>query len=257
MEDNKVNYTDKFKAIHIKKVEERIESIDFDKIDKDDTVSLYHGTSSYYLNGILEKGILNRGNVKNNNWEHVPSVKNMAYLTNKWHYIYAFGCAMNLFEKGIIKNNYPAYIECKIPKELLEIDEDFFHSKYVYNKLKRTIKKNENFELDWQESLSQFGTVGVLGNIPLEYIKSFTILGDIEHVKKVFTHENCQYQKDFQKWCTGKGKGKLRLKDLLVLEAQSDKNGTWWLKDIPKGAKIHEIFENLTTNKISIRFEHS
>ncbi len=94
-----------------------------------------------------------------------------------------------------------------MPKALLEIDEDFFHSLYVFNKIKR-MKKNDKdeFILTWDECLAQYATVGVIGNIPRGYIVSFTILGDKEIIYKDFINENSQYYKEFMKWAEEKGK---------------------------------------------------
>ncbi len=54
----------------------------------------------------------------------------------------------------------------------------------------------------------------------------------------------------------GKGKGELRLIDLLKMEDKSLLNGTWWLKDIPRNSFINKIFQNPNTGGLSIQFKH-
>jgi hypothetical protein len=241
-----------------KTVKERLRTLDLSTIDKTDTVTLYHGTSSYYLNDILRTGILARSHTKNNNWvDSRPSIENMTYMTNKWHYTYAINSFIELQKQGINDNNYPAYIECKVPKALLEIDEDFLYSNYMINKLKSFNKNNESeLNITWEECLAQYATVGVIGNIPREYIVSFTILGEDELFKDIFISSDSQYYKEFLKWMAGKGKGKLKLIDLLKMEAKSPYNGTWWVKNIPPSSFIGDIFRNPQTNMLSIQFKH-
>jgi hypothetical protein len=193
-----------------KNVEERLSQAISNTIDKEDTIAVYHGTSSYYLNTILNTGILPRSETNNSNFDDTsPSIENMTYLTNKWHYIYALNSCKELQEKGITDNNFPTYIECRIPKSLLEVDEDFLYSTYVSNKLKSFNKSNKSeFVLTWEECLAHYATVGVAGSIPRKYIVSFTILGDIDYFKNSFVSEDSQYYKEFMKWIQGKGKGK-------------------------------------------------
>lgn len=64
-----------------------------DSYDLEDTVVLYHGTNSVYLNDILENGIKPRELTGNHNWkesEKTHSNEKLVYLTNKWHYKYAY-----------------------------------------------------------------------------------------------------------------------------------------------------------------------
>lgn len=64
--------------------------------------------------------------------------------------------------------------------------------------------------------------------------------------------DSYQYKKDYYKWQSGKGKGKLNLDDLIDIESKSDLNGTWWLKDLKKDSIITNIGVNPATGKISI-----
>jgi hypothetical protein len=76
-ESKPIDATDILKQEHRRIVEERLKRINFDNIDKEDTVTLYHATSSYYLNSILQSGILCRAETNNSNWAEQPSVDKM------------------------------------------------------------------------------------------------------------------------------------------------------------------------------------
>ncbi len=220
-------------------------------------VTLYHGTSVENLNGILLNGFLIREKSNISNFkEDIESNKNLIYLTNKWHYFYAFNAYLNSSKED--KMNYfdlPCYVEVKVPKYLLVEDEDFFFSLYVKNKLKKCIKQNKRYlELSWEESLAQYGTVAVLGDIDRKYLVSFTILADMDILYTNFISENSQYQKELANWAKGKGKGKLKSMELVALE-DSPKNITYWMKDVPEGHIIREIFLNPKTNMLLYKLE--
>lgn len=247
---------------------EDIQHIDFqEKIkgaDASETISLFHGTSSLYLNSILERGILPRSEVGTSNWEHVmESIPNVTYLTDKWHYFYAINANITylqeefgdewplLMDKAQV---YPCYVECKVPKDLLLIDEDFLLSEYMGKKIKKAVKEDKNLDLNPMECLSQYGTVGVMGGIPPEWIVSFTILAEPAMVHYV-TDEKGQYFKDWKKWQYGRGKGALTSLDLFKREEKSDLNGTWWTKNLRAGTRIKQIGVNPDNHKISLVLE--
>lgn len=234
----------------------------FKEIDERDTVTLYHGTSTVHLQSILSKGILPRKDTGNDNWSHVTSsIENVTYMTNKWHYFYGVNASMeyisslgdeqSMAEKVIEHNVFPCYVECKVPRALLVFDEDAILSKFMFQKVKKALKQQTNIAYDPMECLAQYGTVGVIGSILPEYIQSFTVLGEPDMYKYVIDHSSIYY-KDWLKWQKGNGKGQLKLKELLQREAQSDLNGTWWVKDIPKGAYIERFGINPKTNKLAI-----
>ena len=234
-----------------------------------DTVTLYHGTTTAHLMNILLNGIRPRIETNFNNWKHNPSFENLTYLTNKWHYFYAFN-ATNSFMDDKYGEEYlenhpdlqwwvtgetlPCYVECKIPKSLLVADEDFFASRYFVNKLKSAVKKGKDLTYDWMECLSQYGTVGVLGGVKPEYIVSFTVMADIRIFHEYFLDDNSQYVKEYKRWQLGKGKGKMTAKDLMKIEMKSDYNGTWWIKDLPSDLIGIKFAINQSTNKISMQY---
>jgi hypothetical protein len=58
-----------------------------------ETITLYQGTTSNRLNSILREGILPRKETGIDNWNwdgDKSSIENEVYMTNKWHYFYAF-----------------------------------------------------------------------------------------------------------------------------------------------------------------------
>jgi hypothetical protein len=235
---------------------ELIKSIDTSSlsVDSKDCVTLYHGTTTAYLNSIIRNGILPRNQTGIGNWdEEVASVENVTYLTNKWHYSYAIHAHIRYLQKehgedfGALtkeRTSFPCYVECKVPKDLLVVDEDYFLTSHFLQKLKSQLKKNPDMPymelpnlFDPMECLSQYATVGVLGNIPPSMIVSFTVLGD-ENMYRYITEPSSPYVKDWNKWSEGKGKGKLKLITMHEKEAESDLNGTWFIPQVKKNTII-------------------
>lgn len=255
---SKLNYNEEIvnqlKEQHKELIEGIYSSKDDLKIDKNDTVTLYHGTSINSLNGILLNGILVRSEINISNFDKkVESNDKLIYMSNKWHYFYAHN-AFKMNSKG--KDDYfslPCYLEAKIPKALLVEDEDFLHSPYVKNKIKRCIKRNDKYlEISWEESLAQYGTVAIIGNLDRSLIESFTILADLNLFYENFISPASQYHKELIKWGEGKGKGKLKFMDLVELE-DSAKNITYWMKDFPKDHIITDMFMNESTDMLSLK----
>jgi len=234
--------------------------------DKHDTVTLYHGTTSGYLNGIIRTGILPRRDTGIDNWqEALSSIENVTYLTNKWHYSYAIHAHIKYAEEHDVptesevklRNSFPCYVECKVPKGLLVMDEDYFHTSNFLQKLKSHLKKHPDMHymelpnlFDPMECLAQYGTVGVLGTIPPSMITSFTVLGD-ESLYQYLIDPSSPYVRDWERWRQGKGKGKLKLRSLLEKEAESDLNGTWFMQQVKKNT-IVSFGLNPSTGKLAM-----
>lgn len=236
MED--LSIQEKLKKEIMEQISDRATHIDNIKanMDESDVITLYHGTDSTKLNSILYEGIKPRGLTNNNNWmkdERAYSNENLVYLTNKWHYKYAFNSLESLL-KAKYGDNWsdkkegqwwnrlnpvPIYITCEVPKALLITDEDIVYSKYVKDEIKKAIKSKNNLalKLNWEDSLRALGTVGFLGTIEPKYIKSFTVMTDAKFYLEL-NNEYGQYMKDWHKWAKGKGKGKLRDYDLKKIE---------------------------------------
>ncbi|MFP3727956.1 hypothetical protein U8V72_22455 [Priestia filamentosa] len=258
--------TESIQTMLKKSIENQVRNFDIEELkkmeDKYDTVTLYHGTNTYYLNKILEQGILPQNLTGNNNWrkEEALANENIVYLTNKWHYFYAYNSIEMLLEKKygedwsskeegqwwINKNVFPIYLTIKIPKVYLTLDEDIVYSKYVKDKIKQAVKKKSEFNLNltWNDCLSHHGTVGVRGSIPKEFIEDIHVLGDA-HLYLELMNKKGKYQRDFRKWMDGKGKGNLTNLDYLIGREGSYKyNGVVPLKAIPKGYKISQFYYN-------------
>lgn len=252
--DYEKEITEQLKLQHTEMVKELYDNLDNKKIDKDDYIMLYHGTNLRSLNSILIDGMLTRNITKVSNFNDVIiSNEHLVYMTNKWHYFYAFNSFL-LDVNSQDTMNIPSYVEVKVPKALLVEDEDFFHSKYVKSKIKRCLKKNERYlEISWEECLAQYGTVAVIGKIPREYLFSFTILADLELFQKNFASEDCQYSKEVVNWGNSKGKGKLKFMDLVKLES-SDINATYFMDSIPENNIIKGAFIN-DSGMLSLQLE--
>ncbi|GAB6474141.1 hypothetical protein CON36_35425 [Bacillus cereus] len=236
--------------------------------DRNDTVTLFHGTNTFHLNSILENGILPRNKTGNNNWdkEEAYSNEDIVYLTNKWHYWYAYNSTERLLERKYGKDwssvkeaqwwltgsIFPIYLECEIPKVYLTLDEDIVFSKFVKDEIKRAIKKGTDLQLNvtWEDSLAHQGTVGVRGGIPREFIKSIHILGD-PHLYLELMDNKRQHMRDYDKWIQGKGKGKLKLKDLQEIEQKYQYIGSVPLNVIPKGYKLSQCYYDRNQQSMS------
>lgn len=238
-------------------------------IDKDKCVQLFHGTTTAYLNDILENGIMPRGLTKQHNWKENPSVDKIVYLSSKWHYFYSYQATevyyKNKYGEEACENrpdlrwystweSFPCYIECLVPKALLVADEDFIYTTYMKQRILSSLNRNKPFSISWEECRDHFGTVGVFGGVPKEYLVSFTILGEPKLFNDFFLDSNSLYRKEFDKWQKGRGKGKIRLIDLIKREAESDQNGTWFLNQIPQEKEIGSIGLNPETKKLAITF---
>lgn len=221
------------------------------EINENDSISLFHGTSSYFLNEILTSGLLTRKESGHNNWDENPSFEGLTYLTKKWQYIHGYNAMMNLYEKENIIS-YPCYIQFEVPKALLVPDEDFIKSNYVLNKFKRSKGK---INLNWEECLAQYGTVAYLGSIPRKYLVSFTIIGDFNYINKYIVNDKSDYMLDYNQLQEGKGKGKrVSWKDMIERETESNRNAAWPMRDFAVNTIIHDIFYDKDLDRLNCVF---
>lgn len=63
--------------------------------------------------------------------------------------------------------------------------------------------------------------------------------------------ENTPYHKEWYNWQLGKGKGKIKLKQMWEKEAESDMNGFWRVHEVKKNCKV-SFGKNPTTGKIAL-----
>jgi len=240
---------------------EQIRELDVEEIkrnmDKTDTITLYHGTNTYYLNSILENGILPQNLTGISNWDNPKALanENVVYLTNKWHYWYAYNSLEKVLERTYGENwrdikeaqwyntgkIFPIYLKINVPRSLCVLDEDIVYSKLVKDKISQAVKRDGDLTLNltWEDCLAYHGTVGVLGSIPREYIESIHILADGQ-LHDMLMGSRTQYQKDFRKWMAGKGKGKLKNKDLQEIESRYKYTGHVSVKQFPPGYKVSQ-----------------
>lgn len=232
-----------------------------------DKVKLYLGTSSAYLSELLLKGVQTRFE---NISDDESSMKNHTItLTNKWHYFNAFNMSnlfiVNKYGENALQEGekqwwntletFPCYLECHIPKNKLIHSEIFMHTKYVENKIKSAQKKNKVLKVDWNESLGNSGIVSVVQDIPREWIHSFTILPDFQFLLAYLVGKNTVYMKDYFKYKQGKGKGKMRLQDLLEIESRNKMHVSWQLKDLPSKFLINEFRINPEEEKVFLSYK--
>jgi hypothetical protein len=265
MEDN--NKLEQLKEDYLNFLSNKVKQLPQQLQKPNDKIKLFHGTTLKYLNSILVNGLLPRKSLNVNNWEERPSHEEVCYLTNKWHYFYADQSTTMYMKNNFEENNhrwwenyetFPCYVELSIPRELLVADEDFIGTTYMIHKLNKFMQKNQEIKwnelISWEESLANYGTVGILGSIKPENLISFTIIADIEWFYRYINSSGSQYHKDYLKWQGGKGKGKLKFMELLELEDKSSKIATWWMKDIPKNSLIHSFTWDPEKNKILLKF---
>jgi hypothetical protein len=221
-------------------------------------VRLFHGTTTFFLNDILTEGLKPRLVTGNDNWQHASSNETAVYLTNKWHYFYAYQVRNHRAKDTDLWwedwQNLPCYVECSISKSRLVPDEDFIHSVYINQKFRKAMKRKQDLEITWEESLAHYGTVGVLGDIKKSDFISFSILGERALFNELFLDPASRYRKDLLSWSTGKGKGSVKLMELIERESESALNGTWMMDQIPKDAKINQVGLNQRGDNLALSF---
>lgn len=235
-----------------------------ERADKKETVRLFFGTSTDKLNSILKNGIPTQERASTARWKGMKvSMKNVTYLTDKWHYFYAVNDCLahvrketpnNSLEESYDAGVFPCYIECEIPKELLVMDEDYLITRHMAKKVEKVMVKGGELTLDPMECLEKYGTVGVMGAVKPESIKSFTVLGE-PGMFNYIADTNGQYIEDWRSWGKSGEKGKLKRKNLVNREQKSKMNVNWELKDIGKGVKIKEICKAPQSDCLSLHLE--
>lgn len=134
---------------------------------------LFHGTSTRFLKGILEKGITPRNENCNNNWAEQPQAQSKperVYLTSSW------GFALFFAEKSCtedLQNDCAVVIEVNANMNELEQDDD------VEILGKRQIP---NFRTSGAGSLRVLGTCSHIGTIPTSRIRRIFIIYDHYYV---------------------------------------------------------------------------
>lgn len=223
--------------------------------NKGQPITLFHGTSLYNINQILLNGLIPSNESRISNYdENIKSVDGLVYLTNKWHYWYAKKACDTLKDKEQSQNelNFPCYFDCTVDKCDFILDEDFFHSLYMKNKIKKLLRHESRYmTVTAEECLTYYGTVAYLGKIPRKNIKNFTILASAKTFHDNFINQDCQYAHDLKKWASGKGKGQLLKKDLFYLEDHKY-NLMFMMQDIPDDTFIERIIFNKEEDKYSL-----
>lgn len=192
---------------------------------RDGKVRLFHGTTTKYLAEIQEKGLVPRAMTKNSNWNVERTVKtcfgydrsleslaDRIYLTDLWHYYFAFNAAMVVdptwWKTWTVA---PIFVEVEVREENLGPDEDYVHNgRRVIQRIHEAAKKlgvaeksdekirigvdmrypdtridvgfksrTERVKVTWKDAIEEYGCVAHLGRILPSQIKSITVLGDM------------------------------------------------------------------------------
>ncbi|PLS19751.1 hypothetical protein CVD28_01545 [Bacillus sp. M6-12] len=217
--------------VYTKKQKESFQETD----DSWNTITLYHGTTTKYLNDILKNGLTPRKENKVNNFSDVPSNEELVYLTTRWHYWYAYNANQESlikqvgekrFEEEDIETlwnetgDFPMYVTCEVPVEFLTLDEDVVYQRKIRKGFRDgTITSPADITVDM--CLEQ-GTIASLQTISPEYINEIVILGNAEY--KNYLLEG-QYGADASNWFSGLGIGHSDLWELIMLEHSHFKKG--------------------------------
>ncbi len=146
--------------------------------DDTDSLILYHGTSTRYLDKILKEGIVPR-NTKKGNWQLV-SRKGQVYLTIAYPLYFAINaCKVN-------KDN-PVVVKIQLNKDdmnLLYPDEDFIgqvlHQRIGAGNLQEitNLVDIEEYKHNWNDSLTKMGNVSYKGKITPDKIVDYVVVTD-------------------------------------------------------------------------------
>lgn len=184
-----------------------------------DTVTLYHGSTTGFLNNILRNGILPRKYSLYHNFKENPSNEHLVYLSNKWHYWYAYHAnkeslirkvGQERYDTENIRNlwnetsEFPMYIICDVPKELLTLDEDIVYQYDIKHKIRSGYIKDPT-DISISECLTQ-GSIASLKPIDPLFINEIIILGSPEYREELLEG---QYGKEVNNWFNGWGMGEL------------------------------------------------
>ncbi|WP_242297589.1 hypothetical protein [Bacillus cereus group sp. BfR-BA-01382] len=193
-----------------------------------DTITLYHGTTTKRLNEILQHGITPRNKNEINNFIDVPSNPELVYLSTKWHYWYAFHANEKSLINQVGKERYeaesitslwnetgdfPVYIVCEVPKELLVLDEDVVYQWGIKTKIRSGEIQGPD-DISVEECLQQ-GTIASLDTILPEYMNEVIIIGSEDYRDELL---DGAYGVEAEKWFHGFGIGSLTADSLSVHE---------------------------------------
>ncbi|PGK51524.1 hypothetical protein CN918_27420 [Priestia megaterium] len=236
-----------------------------------ETISLFHGTSTRYLNEILQKGILPRKYHQNDNFANINESSNehVVYLTNKWHYSYAIVANNTSIEKEVgtelfrnsdidylwsLTGDFPMYVELNLPVELLGVDEDTVYQHTFMQKL-RSEEIQVPSDIAIEDSLSQ-GTVVSLKPILPEYINNIVIIGSSEFRYKLL---NGPYAQERSLWANGFGIGELSHEDI-SMDALMNHRGQLYYLDYAYPHTDNPIIEKIFVSedgKIKVKTKDS
>ena len=192
---------------------------------RDGKIRLFHGTTTKYLAEIQEKGLVPRAITKNSNWNQERTVKtcfgyersleslaDRIYLTDLWHYYFAFNAAMMSDQEWWKTWTVaPIFLEVEVREENLGPDEDYVHNgRLVLTRIHQAAEKlgvkkgvddtiriavdmrypdtridvgfksgTERVKVTWKDSMEEYGCVAHIGRISPSQIKSITVLGDM------------------------------------------------------------------------------
>lgn len=194
----------------------------------DQTIRLFHGTHTSHLESILKHGLLPSIQTRNNNWSKITDGSHPAlvYVTDKWHYFFSSNTAPRAA-------GFPCYIEFDVPKELLLADDDYFVSAHFSRLAKREEAEGKSgTEViakhgSPQNSLEHCGVAAIIGRLPAEFIRSFTIIADRDWLKRHIIQDSSPYEKERKAWTNGFGKGRMTHQDMLRFEQDSDFIKKW------------------------------
>ena len=127
MEQNDLQEWDDLKRLADRQAKQREEELKYPPKDySKGKVTLYHGTSTKYLDDILSKGITPRHNNGIGNWSGNPSHPLMVYLSDAYA-VYFAQQSVNAYDekKCNSKKNEPVVLEVIVDTKRLYPDEDF------------------------------------------------------------------------------------------------------------------------------------
>lgn len=215
-------------------------------VPKDGKILLFHGTTTKYLAEIQEKGILPRKATENSNWKHaetiptqfgyqrpIESIPDRVYLTDLWHYFFAFNAAMGADPEWYKTWSVaPIVLEVEVRVENLAPDEDYVHNgRRVIQRIHEATKKlrvaadgmirigvdmrypdaridvsggptglSERVKVTWQDALEEYGCCAHIGRIMPSQIRSLTVLGDLRFYLELMgeSHFSPEEMKEFR-----------------------------------------------------------
>lgn len=140
---------------------------------------LYHGTSTKWLGGIQQHGLL--ADTEISNWPEYPSLDGRTYLTTAYAIHFAQGSVHHHGGKAMILRIDSE----KLDQKLFCADEDYLAQNMIGNKFRlreahRVVCKlrelwEDQISLAW-ESLARLGTIAYRGTIPVEAIDRIAIV---------------------------------------------------------------------------------